>query len=118
MVRDTSAAFVKVMIHIIRHPDDAAELERDDARVNAQLPFSLLAKTRWSKNASEEHESPEQILLGVMDPLFCLPITTGAHLELWMESGLGCANDRTLSLEGDVPDNAKDHQWTFEGRHL
>ena len=94
---------MKFVVRVIACPDDAAELEWDDARVNAQLPFSLLAKTRWSTNASEEHESPEQILLGVMDPLFCLPITTGAHLELWMESGLGCANDRTLSLEGDVP---------------
>ena len=43
-----------------------------------------------------------------MDPLFCLLIALGTHLELWMESGLGHANDHVLGLEGNTPDNEKD----------
>jgi hypothetical protein len=108
LMRYTAAAFVKFMIHIIGRPDDTAELEWDDLHVNTQFPFALLVKMCWSKNISEERESPEQIILGAMDPLFCLLIAIAIHLELWMESGLGYTNDHIFGLEGDIPDNAKD----------
>jgi hypothetical protein len=106
LMRHTSAAFVKFMIHVIGCPDDAAELKWDDIHVNTQFPFALLVK--MSKNTSEERESPEQIPMGVMDPLFCLLLALAIHLELWTESGLGHANDHMFGLEGDVLDSAKD----------
>ena len=82
LMRHTSVALVKFMVHVIARPDDTAELEWDDTHVNTQFPFSALVKMCWSKNTTEEDESPEQILLGAMDPLFCLLIALGTHLEL------------------------------------
>jgi hypothetical protein len=108
LMRCTSAAFIKFMIHVIGRPDDTAELEWDIVHVNAEFPFALLVKLCWSKNMLEERESPEQILMGAMDSLFCLLLALATYLELWIESGLGHTNDHVFGLEGDIPDNAKD----------
>ena len=74
LMRYTSAAFVKFMIHIIGRPHGTAELKWDVIGLhgNTQLPFALLlVKICWSKNITEEGDkSPEQILLGAMDHLF------------------------------------------------
>jgi hypothetical protein len=107
LMRYVVTAFVKFLIHMIARPDDTAELEFDDIKVNTQFPFALLVKMCWSKNITEERESSEQIILGAMDPLFCVLIALAIHLELWMESGLGYTNDNIFGLESDIPVDAK-----------
>jgi hypothetical protein len=64
------------------------------------IPLCPAGKNVLEQNTSEERESPEQIPMGAMDPLFCLPLALAIHLELWTESGLGHANDHMFGLEG------------------
>ena len=35
----------------------------------------------WSKNITEERESPEQVLLGAMDPNYCVLLALAIHLK-------------------------------------
>jgi hypothetical protein len=50
------------------------------------LDFGLRSKLNWSKNAHEEHEAPNQILIGAMDHRCCTQLALGAHIEMFLES--------------------------------
>ena len=47
--------------------NDLMKLEFENISSNAQNNFTLLCRMCWSKNIFEEHEAPEQVILGSMD---------------------------------------------------
>ncbi len=67
---------------LIARIDDVSHLRFSDIKPNLMHKFAVKCQMRWSKNISEERESPEQLLVPAMDPLFC-PIL---HLALYVEA--------------------------------
>ena len=67
--------------HLIGRIDDVCNFKVADPRGHGEYDFALKTKVRWSKNVMEERQCPPQILLGAMDPLFCLLLNFGVYLE-------------------------------------
>ena len=47
--------------------------------------FALKTAVSWSKNVTDEHACPDQILLGAMNDFYCVFIAMGLHLESFLE---------------------------------
>ena len=62
-------------------------MQMDDGKAHARWNFDLQQQARWSKNAMEEHDCPDQILMGAMDPHFCTLLLLGTHLEMTFMMG-------------------------------
>jgi hypothetical protein len=57
---------------------------------NPDFNFTLRSKLNWSKNVNEERDdAPNQILIGVMDLLYCVLLGLAVFLEIFIESGGG-----------------------------
>ena len=73
----TAAKFQYAMVARI---DDTAHFKKEDLKRHQQFDFALQAQMCWSKNVLEEHDAPDQILLGSMDTCYCIqhfrPTTT------------------------------------------
>jgi hypothetical protein len=67
--------------HLIGRIDDVCNFKTDDPRGHGDYDFCLKTKVRWSKNVMEERQCPPQILLGAIDPMFCLFINFAIYLE-------------------------------------
>ena len=70
--------------HLIGRIDDVVHFKLDDLKGHALFQFALQTKVRWSKNVMEERTCPDQILLGSMDPTFCILATLGVYLESFL----------------------------------
>jgi hypothetical protein len=44
-------------------------------------------KLQWSKNVHEERDAPNQILIGAMDPMFCVLVGLGVWLKVFLGRG-------------------------------
>jgi hypothetical protein len=79
---------------IIGRIDDVMKLAKSTVLFNRREPSTLCVKMSWSKNITEERESPTQILFGAMDPLICPLLNLAAWLEGGEDSGslLFCAH--------------------------
>ena len=88
--------------HLIGRIDDVCNFKVNDPRGHGDFDFALKTKVRWSKNVMEERQCPPQILLGAMDPLFCLLLNLAVYLEEML-----CRDPNQLYLFTDsVSDNA------------
>jgi Transcriptional activator of glycolytic enzymes len=67
--------------HLIGQIDDVVHFKMEDPRGHGDYDFCLKTKVRWSKNVMEERQCPPQILLGAMDPMFCLLLNLAIYLE-------------------------------------
>ena len=45
----------------------------------------------WSKSIIDERQCPPQILLGALDPAFCVLLHLSLHVENWIARGNACA---------------------------
>ena len=54
----------------------------------------LCCRLNLSKNVNEEWDAPNQILIGVMDPFYCVLLA----LAIWLEISLGATRQGGLSL--------------------
>ncbi|KAH9158911.1 hypothetical protein LEN26_002644, partial [Aphanomyces euteiches] len=68
--------------HLIGRVDDMMKLQFCNFSFNPAHPFTLICQMRWSKNISEERESPRQILLGSMDERLCVLLNLAVYVEL------------------------------------
>mmetsp|Transcript_26866 Transcript_26866/g.38107 ORF Transcript_26866/g.38107 Transcript_26866/m.38107 type:complete len:262 (+) Transcript_26866:298-1083(+) len=78
------AALLNFQFHMIARIDDTTQVVLDHIRVNDSFNFALKAKLNWSKNVQEERDAPWQIVLGSMDPVFCVLVS----LALWLKWSL------------------------------
>jgi hypothetical protein len=74
-------ALFKFAFHMIARLDDSCEFKTENFQANLRYPETLLGKLRWSKNVRDERDCPFQILIGSMDPFFCVLLGLGLHLE-------------------------------------
>ena len=65
-------AMLKYMFHLIARGDDASHVFKSTLVVSTQFRWALTTKLRWSKNVQERRSCPIQILLGSMDPHYCV----------------------------------------------
>jgi hypothetical protein len=70
--------------------------------------FTLLAKLIWSKNVMEQRDAPDQILLGVMDPNYCILLSLGIYIEVWTEHHYGLHHPYLFGASAN-PKNNKDN---------
>ena len=73
---------------MISRVDDMCHLSFENITNNPSFPFALCLKLRWSKNIAEERESPQQIILGSMDPRVCVLLNLAGFVEYCYRSGL------------------------------
>ena len=102
--------FVKYQFNLIKHSDDTANFETDNLKENREFNFMLLAKMCWSKNVMEERDAPDQILLGAMDPDYCILAGLAIYLEYWMEHSGGIRSKFLFSddVDDSTPKRTKD----------
>jgi Transcriptional activator of glycolytic enzymes len=67
--------------HLIGRVDDVVNFKLTDPKGHGEYDFALKTKVRWSKNVMEERQCPPQLLLGAMDPMFCLLLNFAIYLE-------------------------------------
>jgi hypothetical protein len=75
---------LKFQFHIIGQSDDICNLETKDIRSHDKFGDFALSrrKVSSSKKVMEEHDRPDQILLGSNDTDFCVLLA----LACWLES--------------------------------
>ena len=64
---------------------------------NLQHNFTVICQMRWSKNITEELESPKQILIGSNDERICVLLNLAIHIEMYGEM----ADSSSLFLYGN-----------------
>ncbi len=72
--------------------DDCTQWEKEHFKAHTQFPdVAARARLSWSKNVQEERDAPWQILLGSMDPSFCVILNVAIWLEWSLSSLPGAA---------------------------
>lgn len=75
-------AFVNFEIHLLTRTDCSSQLQTSKLTTHREYPeLALMTKLSWSKNVANENEAPWQIILGQMDPLYCVFV----GLAIWFE---------------------------------
>jgi hypothetical protein len=80
-------SLMKFQFHMIGRVDDCSQFLMESLTTNPDNDFTLRAKLRWSKNVHEERDAPNQILIGAMDPMFCVLVGLGVWLEVFLGRG-------------------------------
>jgi hypothetical protein len=87
--------------HLIARVDDMMKLRVKDITANLEHPESICVQMRWSKNITEERESPRQIVLGSLDERMCVLLNLAVFIELLNDP---CGGDEFLfgnGVDGD-----------------
>jgi hypothetical protein len=77
-------ALINFQFHLIARIDNTTQLILDHIRVHDSFDNALKTRLNWSKNVRDERDAPWQVILGCMNPVFCVFISLG----LWLESNL------------------------------
>jgi hypothetical protein len=101
-----SLSLFKFQYNLIARIDDSFQFLRENLTTNPDFDFTLHSKLNWSKNLNEEHDAANQILIGVMDMLYCVLLGLAVFLEIFIESGAGKLTPFVfdLSEDGSVPE--------------
>jgi hypothetical protein len=75
---------INFQFHLIARIDNTTQLMLDHIRVHDSFDNALKTRLNWSKNVRDECDGLCQVILGCMNPVFCVFISLG----LWLESNL------------------------------
>ena len=78
------AAIAKYQFHMIARVDDSTQVTLQHIRVHDNFPHCLKTRLNWSKNVNDERDAPWQIMLGSINPVYCVLCS----LALWLELNL------------------------------
>ena len=92
------AAMIKFMFHFVCHGDDAAHVFKSSLKQSSEYPWALVCTLRWSKNVCEQRDCPPQIMLGSMNPDYCVMLSLAVFLEEWIEQGQGRMSQWRLAM--------------------
>lgn len=92
-------AMLTFMFHLIARGDDAGHVFKNTLLASSIYLGFLTTKLRWSKNVRERRDCPKQILLGSMNPVFCVLLSLAIFLEQWIGNGAGMSS-QWLFCEG------------------
>jgi hypothetical protein len=77
-------AFINFQFHLIARIDDTTQVILDHIRVHDSFENAFKTKLNWSKYVRDERDAPWQVILGSMNPVFCVYNSLG----LWLETNL------------------------------
>ena len=83
----TVTAFFIFQYNLIARLDDIANFSLNDLTPNIEFNFALNSKMCWSKNVMKERDSPEQIIFGARDPIYCAQLGLAIYLEIAIAVG-------------------------------
>ena len=75
-------ALMDFQFHLIARIDDTTQVILEHIRTHDTFENALKTRLNLSKNVQDERNAPWQIVLGSMDPVFCVLISLGVWLEL------------------------------------
>jgi hypothetical protein len=82
-------AMIKFMFHYVARGDDAAHVFKSSLQQSSEYPWALLCTLRWAKNVREQRDCPPQIMLGSINPNYCVMLSLAIFLEEWISRGQG-----------------------------
>ncbi|KAI2511670.1 hypothetical protein MHU86_2736 [Fragilaria crotonensis] len=77
-------AMTNFQFHLIARVDDSTQLVLEHIRVHDTFASALKTRLNWSKNMDDEQDAPWQIVLGSLNPVYCVLCS----LALWLELNL------------------------------
>ena len=77
-------ALVNFQFYLIARIDDSTQPVLEHFRVHDIFPNALNTRLNWSKNVQDECDAPWQIVLGSINPFYCV----FCSLRLWLELNL------------------------------
>ena len=77
-------AMTNFQFHLIARVDDSTQLVLEHIRVHDTFTSALKTRLNWSKNVDDERDAPWQIVLGSLNPVYCVLCS----LALWLELNL------------------------------
>ena len=80
------SAMVNFQFHLIARVDDTTQLVLEHIRVHNSFPNCLKTRLNWSKNVNDERDAPWQIVLGSINPVYCVLCSLALWLELNLKS--------------------------------
>lgn len=80
------SAMVNFQFHLIARVDDTTQLVLEHIRVHDNFPNCLKTRLNWSKNVNDERDAPWQIVLGSINPVYCVLCSLALWLELNLKS--------------------------------
>jgi hypothetical protein len=92
-------AMFKFQFHFIARLDDTLHVRKDSIKVCDEFDFTVTTQLRWAKNVHDERDAPRQIMLGAVNPRYCILLALGIFLEVWIESGEVCSLSRASSSQ-------------------
>ena len=73
---------LRLQFNLIGRGDDVHEMDTKNLKRHPQFEFALQTTLNWSKNVKDERDCPPQIMLGSMNPLFCVLLDLAIYLEV------------------------------------
>jgi len=89
------STMLKFMFHLIGRGDDASHVFQSTLEVSSQYPWALTTRLRWSKNVRDRRRCPLQILLGSIDPTYCVMLALFAKVVSTQRTGIDTQNTVT-----------------------
>ena len=80
------SAMVNFQFHLIARVDDTTQLVLEHIRVHDNFSNCLKTRLNWSKNVNDERDAPWQIVLGSINPVYCVLCSLALWLELNLKS--------------------------------
>ena len=76
------SALVNFQFHMIARVDDSTQVVLEHIRVHDNFPHALKTRLNWSKNVQDKRDAPWQIVLGALNPVYCVLCSLGLWLEI------------------------------------
>lgn len=104
LIRYGVPALMSTQTSLIGRVDDMTQWKKEHFKAHNTFPlFAARARLNWSKNVNEERDAPWQILLGSMDPDFCVLLNVGLWLEVHLERQPGASlSPYVLSFSNNI----------------
>ena len=94
--------------HMIGRVDDCCQWQRSNLAINPAHPEkSAQGRLAWSKNVNEERDAPWQHILASMDWVYCVHLSVGIWLEIFLGSVFGAAQRHHVFGYSDDPDSER-----------
>lgn len=101
------SAIANFQFHLIARVDDSTQLVLEHIRVHNNFPNCLKTRLNWSKNVGDERDAPWQIVLGSLNPVYCVLCSLALWLELNLKSNPAAMNSPYVFCISDdvrIPD--------------
>jgi hypothetical protein len=97
--------FLVFQYNLIARMDDTTKFRIENLTQCHDFDFILKGRLNWSKNVQEERDALSQILLGAIDPQYCILRGLAINLEPFIESGEGALTPLAFGLSNGGNDD-------------